>query len=280
VKTDLSPDLPPIRASAPKIRQLLMNLVGNASDAIANRDGVIRVGTRRVRLDNQPAAGSRPLPEGDYLALEVSDTGCGMSRETRERMFDPFFTTKSAGRGLGLAVVLGIVEGLDGAIHVTSEPGKGTTFQLLLPIAETTERATNHAISTFEQAVRPSLDGAVLVVEDEDALRQGVVKMLTKTGFEVFEAADGTSAIEFLQANRDKIDVILLDLTIPGASSEEVVVAAGREVRVVLMSAYGEETVAATMSRLQVRSFLRKPFQIADLVKTLRQCSVSSATTD
>jgi PAS domain S-box-containing protein len=137
INADLDQDLPATLASATQLRRVVMNLITNASDAIGDRDGIIRVVTRGVIIRGEPVAVSESSREGDYVALEVSDTGCGMSPETQARVFDPFFTTKSAGRGLGLAVVLGIVRGLGGAIRLVSELGKGTTFQILLPCAET-----------------------------------------------------------------------------------------------------------------------------------------------
>jgi CheY-like chemotaxis protein len=220
-------------------------------------------------------------PEGDYLALEVSDTGRGMTLETQSRVFDPFFTTKSAGHGLGLAVVSGIVRGLGGAVRLTSEPGKGTLFRILLPCAETTRTSTSDAMSTIKELADRSRQAAVLVVEDEDILRQAVAKMLRKTGFEVFEAADGSAAIDNLRAlqeNRDKIDLILLDVTVPGASSREVVAEAEKawpDVRVILTSAYSQEMLTPVMSASQICGFIRKPFQLADLVKTLQHSLVS-----
>ena len=137
IKTQLERDLPPIRASAAQLRRIVMNLITNASDAIENRDGVIGVMTRRVTLKGESAAITPgTLPDGDYVQLEVSDTGRGMSPETQAKAFDPFFTTKFTGRGLGLAVVQGIVRSLGGAIDVMSEPDKDTTFQIWLPGAE------------------------------------------------------------------------------------------------------------------------------------------------
>src|SRR5262249_54483412 len=275
VIADLGDDLPAISASAAQLRQIVMNLVTNASDAIGDRDGVIRVVTRRGSPDGEPTSLTESLPKGDYLFLEISDTGCGMSREMRDRVFDPFFTTKSAGRGLGLSVVSGIVRGLGGAISFSSEPGKGTSFQILLPCAQATG---GRPMSPIAQPAAASRQSAVLVVEDEHLLREAVAKMLRNNGFEVFEAADGSVAIHLLRANRGKIDVILLDMTIPGASSQEVVaeaVSVRPEISVVLTSAYSQETFSSAGSVPQIKSFVRKPFQLSDLVKTLRHSLAS-----
>jgi CheY-like chemotaxis protein len=177
----------------------------------------------------KPAAvSSTKLPDGDYVQLEVSDTGGGMSAETRTRLFDPFFTTKSGGRGLGLAVVDGIVRGLRGTIHVVGDPGKGTTFQILLPAVETTPGVTGEPISGAVESERASPEFTVLVVEDEDPLRQAVVRMLRRAGFEVLEAANGTVATDILRVHGGQIDLILLDMTIPGASSHEVAAVAAQ----------------------------------------------------
>jgi PAS domain S-box-containing protein len=271
VKVDFGQNLPRTRVSAAQLRQIVMNLVTNASDAIGDRDGLIRVITRRMTLEGELAV-SGSLPEGDYLSLEVSDNGCGVSPETQGRVFDPFFTTKSAGRGLGLAVVSGIVRGLGGAIRLTSEPGRGSTFQILLPCVETTGRAASGAMSTTKEFTGPR-DATVLIVEDEDALRQAVARMLRKNSFEVFEAADGYSAVDLLRANGSKIDVILLDMTIPGLSSDQVVAEAAKarpDIRVILTSAYSQEMIGSAMVAPQIRSFIRKPFRFGDLMQTLR----------
>jgi CheY-like chemotaxis protein len=272
VEANLGKDLPPVQANAAQLRQIVMNLVTNASEAIGDRDGMIRLSTSRVRVGRDSGAISDHLAEGDYLQLEVSDTGRGMSLETQAKVFDPFFTTKSVGHGLGLAVVQGIVRDLRGSIHLMSAPGKGTTFRILLPFAETADPPTGDPVSAIEEPIRPPEPRTVLVVEDEFTLRQAVGKILRKNGFEVFETADGTSAVDLLRVSGDKIDVILLDLTIPGASSREVVAVAKQvrpDIRVILTSAYSQEMAKGMVSAPQVRGFIRKPFQLGELVKTL-----------
>jgi nitrogen-specific signal transduction histidine kinase/ActR/RegA family two-component response regulator len=280
LQTDLGQDLPAVRTNAAQVRQIVMNLVTNASEALGERDGVIRVTTKRVKAgSDSPAAIRDRLDGGDYIQLEVSDNGCGMSPETLARVFDPFFTTKSAGRGLGLAVVDGIVRRLSGETHVASEPGSGTTFQVFLPCAEDKAEAPDDTTSNGEEPAYPSRECTVLVVEDEAELRTAVVKKLCKAGFDVLQAHDGWAAMDLLKANADKIDVILLDMTIPGASSAQVVAEATRarpDIRVILTSAYSQEIVTAPFTVSQIRGFIRKPFQLGDLVQTLRRASSAS----
>jgi CheY-like chemotaxis protein len=244
-----------------------MNLVTNASEALADRDGVIRVATRSVSVDRR-ASISEDVPEGDYVQLEVSDNGCGMPLVMQAKVFDPFFTTKAAGHGLGLAVVQGIVRGLGGVIHLTSEPNRGTTFQVLLPCAKTISEAPK----PFAVAEKSSSGGTVLVVEDEDSLRVPVAKMLRSRGFGVLEATDGSKAIDLLQSDT-RIDAMLLDMSLPGRSSREVVIASAEaqpNLRVVLTSAYPEETVRTAVGAGQTCGFIRKPFQLGMLLQTLQ----------
>jgi PAS domain S-box-containing protein len=279
--TDLDDDLPAVNARAAQIRQILMNLVVNASDAIRNRDGVIRVATDRVTVDRDIATAlAEQLPEGDYVQLEVSDTGSGMSPETQARMFDPFFSTKSAGRGLGLAVIHGIVRSLQGAIRISSEVGKGSTFQVLLPSAGAPAGRTDTGAGVAE-ALPPSAKGTVLVVEDESSLRLAVSKILGKAGFTVFEADNGSKAIEVLCARGAEVDLLFLDMTLPGRPSDEVLAEAlrtRRDMKVILTSAYSEEMVKQTLSAPQVRGFVRKPFRLGTVVEAVRSALLSEAT--
>jgi two-component system cell cycle sensor histidine kinase/response regulator CckA len=271
INADFGEDLPAVWANAGQLRRILMNLVTNASEAIGDRDGVIRVTTRHLKAGRNSTGDG--LADRDYLQLDVSDTGHGMPTETQARVFDPFFTTKSAGHGLGLSIVQGIVRNLGGSICLTSEPGKGTTVQILLPCIETKAVTTSDGTSDIEEPVSPSREATILVVEDEFPLRQAVAKALRNGGLRVLEAADGSSAIDHLRVHGRTIDVILLDITIPGAPSSEVVVEAVKarpDVRVILTSAYSQEMIADAMSVPQVRTFIRKPFQLGDLAKTLR----------
>ena len=273
--TDLAQDLPAVWASAAQIQQIVMNLVTNASEATGDRGGVIRVSTRRITA-GRSATIAKGLVEGDYLQLEVSDTGSGMTQEMQAKVFDPFVSTKGAGHGLGLAVVDGIVRGLRGAIHIASELGQGTTFQILLPCAEIAAETTRDPMYVAGESEGSAREFIVLVVEDEDALRRPVVGMLRKRGFIVMEAADGAAAIDLLRAHGDQIDVMLLDMTVPGASSHELVAEAAHarpDMKVILTSAYSQEMLTPPMSAAQIHGFIRKPYQLGDLVQTLRKAS-------
>jgi PAS domain S-box-containing protein len=275
LETDFGRDLPGVLGNSAQLRQIVLNLVINASEAIGDRDGVIRVSTRCVRVGRKSGVISGGLADGDYVQLEVSDTGSGMSAETQSKVFDPFFSTKWAGRGLGLAVVDGIVRSLHGTIQVESELGQGTRFEVLLPAAaEATAVAVSEPISSgVGELPGPARGYMVLVVEDEDALREAVVRALRKAGFAVLDAANGTAAIDLLRVNGNKTDLLLLDMTLPGASSHEVAAVAAEvrpDLKVVLTSAYGEDIARDMADVAQPCRFIRKPFQLGLLIQTLQ----------
>ena len=253
----------------------------NASDAVKDHEGIIRVTTRCVTVDHDTdGATSDCLAAGEYVELAVSDTGIGMSPQTQARVFDPFFTTKSAGRGLGLAVVHGIVRSLNGAIRVISEFRKGTTFQILLPCAGAADGATADTAVGMDERAAPSREATVLVVEDEHPLRLALTKMLGKAGFRVLQVDNGSEAIELLHADIGEIDAILLDMTIPGALSQEVLAEAVQvrpTIKTILTSAYSEETARKVLNGPQIGGFIRKPFRFDDLVRTLRSALSSNS---
>ncbi|HVE17268.1 MAG TPA: PAS domain-containing protein, partial [Chthoniobacterales bacterium] len=269
--TNLAEDLPAVQARSAQLSQIVMNLVVNASEALGDREGVIRV-TADHKTIGVSEAEEKGLPIGDYVRLEVSDTGCGMTPDTQAKVFDPFFTTKFSGRGLGLAVVHGIVRSLRASIQVASEPGRGATFEVLLPCAETGRNPAEAAASPIEDSVPPRR-AAILFVEDEEQLRLPVAKMLRSAGLAVFEAANGSDAIDLLHARGADIDLVLLDLTIPGSSSQEVVAETSQAspyVKVILTSAYSEEVAKSMIDSPLVSGFIRKPFRLGDLVQTVR----------
>jgi PAS domain S-box-containing protein len=270
LEVDLPENLPAVQADAQQIRQVLMNLISNASEALGERDGVISVRVAQVGLSGEAA--TRDLPAGDYVRLEVGDTGEGMTDEVRGRIFEPFYTTKFAGRGLGLAVVQGIVRQHSGAIDVVSAPAQGSRFTVLLPgckePAKEADRIQAPKICEAGRAPR-----SILIVEDEEALRRGVSRLLRKERFRVFEAADGKAGVDVFQASAPEIDLVFLDMTLPGMSGGEVLSELRRiqtGITVIITSAYGQDHVQALIGEQQPWLFLRKPYRIGELTKMLR----------
>jgi PAS domain S-box-containing protein len=286
LKTSLAQGLPQLRADSAQIRQVVMNLVTNASEAIGDdRDGVIRVQTQRLAVgsgSNHPEV-AKNFPEGDYVCLEVSDNGCGMTPETRRKAFDPFFTTKFAGRGLGLATVQRIVRGLGGGIHVVSSPGNGSRIQVVLPcVAEIARTNDGHGAVALRKDASQTLGNiSILVVEDEPALLLPVSRLLRHRGCSVIPASDGSSALDLIRTHQDRIDAILLDVTLPGASAREVLEEAERlrpDLVAILTSAYSHESIRGNFTGLRAEHFIRKPYRVDDLVSLLHTLLARSST--
>ena len=218
---ELAEQLPVIVADSTQMHQVVMNLVINASEAIGDRPGEIRV-TTGTQLANKAFLASTclspNLPEGKYVFLEVADTGCGMQEDTRQKIFDPFFTTKFTGRGLGLAAVLGIIRSHKGAIKVESQPAQGSTFRILLPVNQDSkeERQRN---PMGREGWRG--EGKVLVVDDEVWVRNVTTRMLQSLGFQVIPARDGEDALERFQETPEAFRLVLLDLTMPRLNGVE-----------------------------------------------------------
>jgi CheY-like chemotaxis protein len=203
-----------------------------------------------------------------------------MTQETQRRAFDPFFTTKFAGRGMGLAVVQQIVHQLGGGIHVVSSPSQGTRVLILLPSAGETARShRDDVVVQPASEARPQIGSTILVVEDEPVLLAAVSQMLRHKGFLVLETTNGTGALAVVRGDRNHIDAMLLDVTLPGASTREVLVEAARlrpDLVVILTSAYSWERIQVSFAGLPVTHFIRKPFHIEDLVNLLQETLSSS----
>jgi CheY-like chemotaxis protein len=252
-----------------------MNLITNASDAVADRrGGVIRLTTGLVDADAEYLDAISPfgeLREGRYVVLEVSDNGCGIDEETRAKIFDPFFTTKFTGRGLGLAAVLGIVRAHKGAVRVESEVGRGTTFTVLLPAAAETEARAEAA----EEADEAPGDGqTILVVDDEEPVRELARQVLERAGYTVLTAADGREGLDVYTSRRDEIAAVLLDMTMPRMNGPETLAALKQlepSVRVVLTSGYHEEDATASLGGAGLAGFLQKPFRAGELASAIKR---------
>lgn len=273
LKFNLMQNLPPIEGDVTQVRQVLMNLIVNASDAIGDRQGTISLTTGTLNADHDYLAGSfmaPELPEGPYAFVEVSDDGVGMDRETQARIFDPFFTTKFTGRGLGLAAVLGIVRGHSGAIKVYSESGQGSVFRVLFPIKDLSHEAEKAPNNTLQ----PRGNGTVLVIDDEEVVRNVTKRMLARLGYTPLLADDGPSGVETYRANKDEIVCVLLDMTMPRMSGEETLSHLKRinpEVRVLLMSGYSEQEAGNRFNGKGVNAFMQKPYTPQDLQEKLNE---------
>ncbi len=276
----LADTLPPIEADATQIRQVIMNLITNASEAIGNGPGVITVTTTSMKCDRTSLSSGQlddDLPEGTYVSCLVSDDGVGMDNATREKIFDPFFSTKFTGRGLGLAAVLGIVRGHNGAIRVVSTPDEGSEFEILLPASTATPVPRADDITGPVETGKKSAK-FVLIVDDEETVLTTTKQMLTEYGYEVLTARDGRSGLEIFEKNADDISVVLLDLTMPNMGGEDTLAEMRKirkNARIILMSGYTEQEIANRFPGDGPNELLEKPFGIASLIKKIdRQFTV------
>jgi len=265
---------PTVRANMNQILQLLTNLVNNACESITQPQGVIGLAIRNV-LPTEIAEMHRFPVNWDpqntpYACLEVRDTGCGILDEDIDKLFDPFFTTKFIGRGLGLAVILGIVKSHNGVITVESEPGKGSIFRVYLPLsAETMPTAPQKT----EEPSQPEEGGTVLLVEDGEMMRQIFKNMLHRLGYAVIEAKDGAEAVDLFKLHGGDIRCVLSDLTMPNMDGWETLTALRKMapgIPVILSSGYDEGHVMAGDHPEQPNAFLGKPYRIEDLDRMIR----------
>jgi len=272
-----------VQGDATQLGQVVMNLVTNATEALEGPDDEVSVRVGPVPLDREEldtcllAGGVKP---GEYVMLEVADTGRGMDPDTLERIFDPFYTTKFQGRGLGLAGVLGAVRGHGGTLRVSSQPGQGTTFRVFLPPGERALPRAGEGRSAFPREPRRA---TILVVDDDPAVRAVAARMLSARGFTVVVAASGSEALERVRRAPAEHDAILLDLTMPGLSGEETFQAL-RGVRadlpVVFMSGHGPEDVALRLSEHTRVRRVAKPFRMETLAERLHEVLEEAKTGD
>ncbi len=262
-----------VDADPAQLHQVLMNLMTNASDALGDHTGRIKVTAGRMRAGRDylsSVVGADDLADGEYAFLEVADDGCGMDAETREKVFDPFFTTKFVGRGLGLAAVLGIARGHEGALRVDSEPGRGTTVRLLLPLAPPPSRPDIPAMP--QESELPA--SAILLVDDDPAVREFVTEALERAGGSVLLAKNGAEAIDVYRRQADDVALVLLDMTMPEMNGAEALRELRRirpDVRVVLMSGFSEQLAIQALGDRGPDGFLQKPFFPETLTRKIQQ---------
>ncbi len=271
---DLAQGLPNVEVDATQVRQVVMNLITNASEALGDNAGTITLRTWSLELDRDLLAvfrGSEDLRPGSCVAVSVTDTGAGIPEASLERVFDPFFTTKFTGRGLGLAAVLGIVRAHEAGIRVESREGKGTTFTLVFPAS----RATSDSVMTSRRSPLPPLPGSrVLIVDDDPFVRAATSRILERAGLEVLVANDGVDGLAMLEANEDSIRAVVLDVLMPRKDGVEVLREMARrwpQVRVVMTSGFTEGDVTERLRGLPYAGFLRKPYPIDELLALLHR---------
>ncbi|MCC7492227.1 MAG: response regulator [Fimbriimonadaceae bacterium] len=274
LRLDLPSDLPAIEADATQLRQVVMNLITNASDALGDGTGqiLLRCGMGQAAdLAASPGDLLGELPHGPVVWLEVIDTGGGMDPSTQARIFEPFFTTKFTGRGLGLAAVLGIVRGHGGAIVVDSAVGTGTTMRVVFPVVPgvVARPAAEIAVPVASPAT-----GTVLFVDDHEVVREVAQQVLSEAGFEVLLAVDGLDALRLFDEQGARVDLVVLDLTMPNLAGEDTFHELRRrraDLPILLSSGYSEHDALARFAGAGLAGFLQKPYRPAQLIWQIQQ---------
>jgi CheY-like chemotaxis protein len=265
-----APDLGRVRVDPHQLEQVLVNLVVNARDAMPN-GGILSVATTNWTIDEAFAGGRPDCAPGEYVLLTVADSGVGMSPEVLERLFEPFFTTKSLGRGagLGLSIVYGVIRQNNGFIDVESAPDAGTTFRIYLPlVSEMPDRREPEVL-----AAAPGGDETVLLVEDEEMVRNLARRVLERQGYRVVVAASGAEALRLFSERGAEIDLLLTDVVMPqmnGRELHEILKRSRPDLKAVFMSGYTEDVIARHGVIEPGMHFLQKPFSVDLLIRKVR----------
>jgi len=274
IKTKLAPDLWKVRGDEGCIEQVIMNLAVNAKDAMPE-GGKLMIKTENVILDKEYSAPAPEARPGKFICLSVTDTGCGMDKETLQHIFEPFFTTKRLGKGtgLGLSVVYGILKQHKGWIDVTSESEKGSTFAIYLPAVfkEFEERTKEKIISEQELQGKGEL---ILLVEDEQGVREFAKTLFERNGYYVLEAANAKSALSIFEKEKENLHLAFIDMILPDKSGVELVEALilrKPDLRVLLSSGYANEKVQWSIIRERGYRFVQKPYGVSDLLRIVRK---------
>ncbi len=268
----LSNDLPSIHADPTQVRQIAMNLLTNASEALEEHTGVVTISTSTSYCTKEFLSDTYlddNLPEGDYALLTVTDSGSGMSMETIERIFDPFFTTKFTGRGLGLAAVLGIVRSHLGAVRIKSEPGHGSTISIYFPVCDEAE-----TIEESQTVSDSDGTGCILVVDDEDAVREVTGKMLEKAGYSTVYACNGREALEFFKEKPHGLNCVILDLTMPvmdGIEAYDRITELAPDLPIIISSGFSRDRIMRKFTGKDIAGVLHKPCSIDEISSTVKQ---------
>ncbi len=279
LRVNLSAEIPQFLGDPSQIHQVIMNVVINASEAIGDNTGAIKITTGIKNCDAGFLSRTylkEDLPEGKYVFLEVNDTGCGMDSDTQEKIFDPFFSTKFTGRGLGLAAVLGIVRGHKGAIKIYSEKGKGTSFIVFFPLIES---PSEKGKMERDKKRLNGESGMILLVDDEEMVRNLGGEMLEYFGFKTLRAADGQEAISIFKQSlnspeKDRIRCVILDLTMPKMDGEEtfsVLRRIKKDTPVIISSGFNEKEVSERFLGKGVADFIQKPYQMETLLQKIKK---------
>jgi len=271
IVVDPADDVRSVKADPDQLARVLLNVAINARDAMPD-GGTLAIQTRNVVMDETVVGGHTRIPPGDYVLLAISDTGVGMTPETRSHLFEPFFTTKGHGKGtgLGLAVVDGVVKQSGGYIDVYSEIGRGTTFKIYLPAVES-GRLSDERAESGEPARGTE---TILLVEDEQAVREVAQEVLKRRGYTVLSASDATEALRIARDNAGRIDVVLTDVVMPGMTGPQLVERLRAEqpnLPALFMSGYTSDSVLRNEVATGDASFLQKPFSTGVLAAKLRQ---------